>query len=199
MIYLLRHAEPLSDGERRYIGRTDLPLSPGGIEQAKGLGTFFADRPITAVYHSPLRRSRDTALHLAAGRFPLVSCEGIAEIHLGRWEGLSFREVRERFPDAYEERGRDILGFRPPEGESFRDCLQRSWQAWQGIIARHHENDEIVIVGHKGINRCLLSRLQAQPEETLLSIEQDYACLNRIRLLSGLAHVIDLNLHILEE
>ena len=175
VVYLLRHSETVSDGVRRYIGCSDTPLSDHGKLRAEQFGSMFATKDISAIYHSPLIRSRDTAILMnpPLGYPPLHVCAELSEICLGDWEGLPFADVQRDYPKAYAARGQDIANFRIPSGESFADCQARVVEAWQEITAQH-AGENIIIVGHAGVNRCMLSTLLHQDLAELFSIPQSY-------------------------
>jgi broad specificity phosphatase PhoE len=101
-VWLIRHGVTEST-EGRCYGWHDVPLSQAGIEQATNLAKQFARSRLDAVYASPLRRDLETARILAAPHDVLVqTLQGLAEIHFGDFEGLSYDEIQERFPDLYQ-------------------------------------------------------------------------------------------------
>jgi molybdenum cofactor cytidylyltransferase len=177
-IRLVRHGAIQSPGEpRRFIGHLDLPLTGEGIVQAERLGQSLGDVPLSAVFCSDLKRSKQTAEIIArAHGLACVQRSALREISLGQWEGLSFDAVRRSHPEAFMARGTDILHYRPPGGESFFDCTLRVVPAFYTILAETRGN--ILIVGHAGVNRILLSQVLGRSLEDLLEIEQDCGCLN---------------------
>ena len=181
-IYLARHGaiEP-HPGGRRYIGQLDLPLSGEGIRQAEALRERLRDAPLSAIYCSDLRRSVKTAEIIADphGITPRPRRD-LREVSLGEWEGRLFDEVRRQAPGAYHERGRDIVHFRPPGGESFSDCAARVLPALYDILRA--TTGTILITGHACVNRVLLSRAMGRSLDELFDIEQDYGCLNLIQV-----------------
>lgn len=192
-IYLLRHGALAGDNRERFIGQTDLPLAPKGIEQAGAMAQALRDKGIGAIHCSDLARSRQTAevighaLDLKASAHP-----ELREVSLGDWEGLLRREVAERWADQFAARGRDMDRYRPPGGESFADCLARAWPLWKTIT--HTDAAAIAIVAHAGVNRLLLCRLLGIPVQNMFRLGQDYGCVNiieldrrnvRLRLLNG--------------
>ena len=181
-IYLLRHGEILQEpGGRRYIGQADLPLSPAGIRQAERWQVFFETIDLAAVYCSDLQRSERTAQVIVRGHdMEVTPFAALREIDLGAWEGLLFETVRSGQRQAYEMRGRDPGGYRPPSGESFGDLQARLLPCFEEIVAAH--NGSILIVGHAGVNRVLLCHLLGMPLNHLFRIGQDYAALNVIRM-----------------
>lgn len=176
-IYLIRHGEISSSSPRRYIGSTDLRLTARGRDQAVRLGAYLASRSIGKIVCSPLARCRESAAILGS----YIGCEpeivpDLAEIDLGCWEGLTVQEVQQRYPGSYEERGRDLEGFRPPGGESFVDLLSRVWPAFTSIVAP--ASDSLAVVSHAGVNRVLLCHLLGMPLGNLFRLGQGYGCHN---------------------
>ncbi len=172
-LYLVRHGMPAFPGEKKQcIGWTDLPLSPEGRRQMEALGEDFAGRGIQRIYTSPLSRCVESAHILSGGRIPVEILEELREIGMGEWEGLTFEEIRSRYPAAYRERGLDMARFCPPGGESFVSCQQRALRALEKI--RAEENGPVVVLAHAGINRALISWKENRPLENLLQIPQGY-------------------------
>lgn len=192
-IYLARHgAVAHPDESRRFIGQMDLPLIEAGIRQAERLSEFLRETPLSAVFCSDLKRSIETAEIVARDHdLPCIPRRGLREVSLGQWDGMSFDSVIQSQPEAFEARGRDILHYRPPGGESFLDCMERVIPAFHAILAETQGN--LLIVGHAGVNRILLSQFLGRSMETLLKIEQDYGCLNVVTAQYGRFQVRQLN------
>ena len=192
-IYLARHCSVWHQGDvKRFIGHTDLPLSTLGLQQAEMLAEKLQHIPFTAIYCSDLRRSVETARII--GKFhgiEPVAISSFREIGLGEWEGLPVDEVRQRYPDEYEQRGRDFANFRAPGGESFLDCASRVMPALYEALRSTH--GDILIVGHAGMNRILICRILGKSLNELFDIPQDYGCLNLIRYCDSLFELDVLN------
>ncbi len=179
-IYLVRHGKISTDETEKYfIGQTDLMLDEEGRAQGKRLGRILSGIKVSAVFCSDLTRSFATAEIISDyhGISPVVKPE-LREISLGEWDGLSFSEVIKRYPDEYKQRGRDIVKFRPPGGESFHDCGERVIPAFEEIVRESQGN--IVIAGHAGVNRLIICHTMGLPVENLFNISQDYGCINII-------------------
>ena len=178
-IYLLRHGEIEMDNEKRYIGRLDLPLSVAGRQQAARLRDYLAKLEIEAVYCSDLSRARDTAQIICEiNNIKPILCKGLREINLGEWEGKTFSEIKEMFPDAYYRRGKDLSRFQPPGGESFHQCSIRGMTALYEILRNSKGN--ILAVAHAGLNRGIICHVLGIPLDHLFRIGQDYGCLNEL-------------------
>lgn len=177
-ILLLRHGSlQTMDDKKRFIGQTDLPLSGNGRRQARFWSRQLVDWPINAIFCSDLQRCRETADTIARDRRGVVTpLTELREIHLGRWEGMRFDQVKQWWPDAFAQRGRDIAGFRPPDGESFADLRQRVVRVFERQVGQHDGN--LLFVSHAGVLRVLLCDLLGMPTANLFRIDQGPAAMN---------------------
>jgi alpha-ribazole phosphatase len=178
-LYLVRHGAIISVAGRSYIGQIDIPLNEEGVDQAWALRKWLEPVRFSQVYSSDLLRAQRTSKIIAGARVKSIeTLPALREISLGEWEGFSFREIEQRFPEEYAARGRDIENWRPPGGESFADCRVRVMDALRGILSRSRGN--ILMVGHAGVNRLILCDVLGVPVSNLHSIGQDYGCVNII-------------------
>ncbi|MDR2821134.1 MAG: histidine phosphatase family protein [Desulfovibrio sp.] len=179
-ILLVRHGALPPNPERRFTGALDIPLSDAGRAQIRALGRELsaAARDVTAIVASDLARCRETAALLARhiGRdIPLHTDAALREINLGLWQGLTPAEVERAFPGQYAQRGQDMAGFCPPEGESFF-CVQRRALAALERWRKRCPDGILLVAAHAGVNRTLLARYLALPLAELQRIPQHYAC-----------------------
>ena len=179
-IHLIRHGEVENAGPPRYNGHADVGLSNRGRDQYRAMADRLADVPLTAVYSSDLSRCVWGA-ELIASRHnlkPLLHRE-LRELHIGDWEGLTWDEIQIRWPKEWANRLADIVNYRVPGGESTQDLHDRAIPTLRDIVARH-PGEELLIVGHGGMNRVLLLDAMGAPLSSLFRIEQTYCCLNII-------------------
>jgi alpha-ribazole phosphatase/probable phosphoglycerate mutase len=184
-VYLIRHGETAGAETMRYKGHIDVPLSENGIEQMRRLADFVGARcnvPLQAVYCSGLSRAVKSAEIIAEpfGLKPIV-VENFKERNFGVWEGMSFDEIQEKYPDAFSAWAENPLKFSPMEGESTLDVKERALKVFDEIIGKHN-GENIAIVAHGGVNRVILCELLGIPLENIFRIEQDFAALNVIEL-----------------
>lgn len=178
-IYLVRHGKPeFAGGEKRCIGRTDLPLSEEGKLQIQALSGQFERSDIERIYTSPLRRCVESAYILSGvlsqgqDLIPVEVVDGMEEIDMGVWENLTFAEIREAYPAGYEKRGLNMADFAPPGGESFSDCQKRALKVFETI--RKSSRGNVILMGHAGFNRTLICSKEGKRLRDLLSIPQEY-------------------------
>ena len=120
-VYLIRHAMPdIPLGERWCVGgRSDFPLGPVGRLQAALLPFMPELKDVSAVFCSTLIRARETAAALCPA--PRV-IEGLEEQDMGVWDGLSFVEIKEKYPSLYEARENN-LSLLPEGAEAAQKCI----------------------------------------------------------------------------
>ena len=104
-LLLVRHGLSSFNKERRIQGRDDLSnLSDEGHDQARRLGASLTEVPFDAIYSSPLQRAASTTASLLEGRGgsapPPVFDDGLLEVDLEPWSGMSIDELTERHPVA---------------------------------------------------------------------------------------------------
>jgi len=178
-VYLLRHGDSSRDDVRRYIGQTDQPLNETGRAQAEFWRRELSTVSFQTVFSSDLSRSIETAGIIVRGRGNMVkTLTGLREINLGDWDGMPMGEVCRRYPAEYEQRGANLAEHRPPGGESFNDLADRVLPLFEEIVNMASGN--LLIVGHAGVNRIILSHLLMVPREKLFQLHQEYGCLNII-------------------
>ena len=173
-LFLTRHGETDWNLRRRIQGSTDTDLNESGRRQAIQLAESLLlspDRP-EIVYTSGLKRARETA-EIAAGRLqvPCVVHEGLGEINFGLWEGLTWDQVEERYPELYTIWHTDRRYGHPPEGESYQDLLNRVLPALRDIIRREGGSDSgrrVLVVTHSAVIMSLLSHLNRTPFDEMV-------------------------------
>lgn len=179
-IFLIRHGEIEGSGESRYNGQSEVPLTLRGIEQYRELAQRLKGKPVAACYSSDLSRCLDGAGILCAGRDirPIPRAE-LRELSFGEWEGLTWSQLEERFPDQWRARMNDFVGYRAPGGESLNDLKERVLAMLREMLERHR-GDQLLVVAHGGVNRVVLLDALGAPPSSMFRIEQDFGCLNII-------------------
>jgi alpha-ribazole phosphatase len=190
--YLIRHGDTRQDQVKRYIGHTDLPLNALGRAQARALQKRLAPIPFDRIYSSDLHRCLETARIIAGPQGKGIrKLPSLREINLGEWEGQSMANIRQRFPDKFQDRGRDLAGFRTPGGESFRELQARVVPTFLDLI--NNTEGHLLVIAHAGVNRAILCHLLGRPLDELLEVPQAFGCLNIIERQGGRLIVKSIN------
>jgi probable phosphoglycerate mutase len=178
-VLLIRHGETVLSAEDRFAGSTDVELSDEGRRQARALDERLASRKIAAVYASPMHRTVETA-RLAIrshGLEPIVE-PGLREIDHGRWEGLTRKEVEQRFGNEYATWELDPFTFAPEGGEAGIAVMARALPVVRAIVERH-AGSTVAVVSHKATIRLVLASLLGIDARGYRDrLDQAPACLN---------------------
>ena len=182
----------------KYQGQTDVELSAEGKEQARLLAENFPFARVDTVWSSTLCRAAYTAQKIAE-RFSLTvnQTPALREIDFGAWEGLTYKEISERWPETL-----DAFWHRPdelkiPDGETFAQLQKRAVDKLNEIIAAS-DGKNVVIVAHGAINRVILVHALHMDLRYTWSIRQFNTAVNiinfdngyfTVELINGTAHL----------
>jgi phosphoserine phosphatase len=201
-LYLIRHGATEANLARPYRlqgARIDPPLAPLGVRQAELTRDALIIRPITQVFSSPLRRALETARIIAEPRsLPVATGDVLIECDVGRWEGLTYEQIRHQDADAYR-RFIDDPGRHPyPEGETFSQVAERVRPLLDRLL-EEHDGQSLVVVGHHVVNRVYLAGLLGLSPSQARQVKLDNCGISVVVRDDGRMHVATLNatLHLL--
>jgi probable phosphoglycerate mutase len=177
---LLRHGETPLSAEKRFSGRGDAALTEAGARQARSLAAYVARlATVDAVVSSPLLRARQTADVVAATLgLPVTEEPGFTETDFGEWEGLTFGEVQDKWPDELEAwlGSTDVA---PPGGESFSATAIRVRRA-RDLLLRRHPGGTVAVVSHVTPIKTLLRLALDAPPHALFRMHLDLTGVSEI-------------------
>lgn len=173
-IHLMRHGLPdYTVTDKSPTGQADPPLCDLGRSQTQAIARELSERNFHSIWTSDLKRAKETAdLMAEVLGCPVYVDPDLREINVGEWEGLSFAEIREKYPAEYEARGEYPLIYAPPGGESFLDLSKRAVRTYEKIQSR--EQGRVLLITHRGWLRSLLFAQGDIAEADLLSHAIDY-------------------------
>ena len=159
-LYLVRHGETESNRLGLALGRNDVPLNERGVLQAERLAAALSREPLAAVYASPLRRTLETARAVAAPHgLDATIDERLIEMDIGELDGLTFAEMRVRYPGLLEEWMSGPGPSMPmPGGERLVDVQERAWAAVMELAVRHAQ-EAVAAVTHNFVILSLLTKV----------------------------------------
>ncbi|MEV7595140.1 bifunctional RNase H/acid phosphatase [Streptomyces sp. NPDC089922] len=180
---LLRHGETALTPQKRFSGSggSDPELSPAGRRQAAAVAEALAARgTIQTVVSSPLRRCRETAAAVADRLGLAVTVEeGLREVDFGAWEGLTFGEVQERFPDDLKAWLDSPKAAPTGGGESFMAATRRISATRDRLLAAH-AGRTVLLVTHVTPVKILVRLALGAPPESLFRMELSAASLSAV-------------------
>ena len=145
-LYIARHGETAWNVENRVSGRTDIPLTERGLEQARLLAQNAMGKGIEVIIASPLLRARQTAQAVSdAIGVPVELDERLIELDFGTFEGAprtdpDFQYTRAQFPTCY------------PGGESAFKLAHRVYSCLEDV-KETYEGKTVLLVCHGGVCR----------------------------------------------
>lgn len=184
-LFLVRHGITEANYLGIYQGQADVPLSAKGRLQIAALRERLRDERFAVCYTSALARARVSAEILLEEHFcPLRSTPNLNELSYGAWEGLTRAQVRERYPDAWEEFLEDPIIHAAPGGETNADLRARVTRVL-AEIADQYQDEAILIVSHGGTLRAIIAGyLNLDPSESW-KLRIDNASLSVIDVYAG--------------
>jgi len=142
----------------------DADLSPHGLQYAKCLadyvnGTLNEFNDLT-LWTSCLKRTIQTAqgIRTRQERLPELN-----ELDSGVCEGMTYEEIAARYPVEFAARDHDKFRYRYPGGESYEDLLERV----QPVLLRLQTMDNVLVIAHQAVLRCLLGTLLNKENQEL--------------------------------
>ena len=180
-LFLIRHGESYYNTEDRIGGDSD--LTEKGLAQAVALADYFKQKRIPLIFTSQKKRTQQTASPIKEAQedctvIPLAEFD---EINSGICECMSYKRIRAQMPQVYAERRKDKYNYVYPEGEGYATMQERINRGIKKALYLSKPSDNIMIVGHRAVNRMILSHFMFRREEDVpfIYIPQDkfyYIC-----------------------
>ncbi len=199
-LLLVRHGTTEFNSTRRFAGYTDIALSDIGLRQVERLRERLTGEKITVAYSSDLKRAVTTAEAILTGHngCDIVRCPELREVNYGEVEGLTFQEIRSRYPQLAE----SVVDFNPgllkfPGGETFLEFMDRTAK-FLTRLNNHAPSDTVLVVSHSGPLRVLVLDLlrfersawwQLRIDNASLSIVETFARGAILNLLNDTSHL----------
>ena len=183
-LLLLRHGDIGEQYHDRYIGSTDVSMSPLGHQQVRAIRTLLGkERPCQCI-SSPMTRCRETAaVIMEAADIKFTVDPDLREIDFGRWEGMAFEEILKAFPEEMDRWSEFKTDFAFPGGERIVDFQARIIGVAHRLVT--NPADTILVCTHGGVIRLLICHfLGLQPWQYIL-FKVKHASLTTIELFDG--------------
>jgi len=160
-IILIRHTESIGNKMKVYAGSTDYELTEDGITQihdvVNQLERILDKESIDNLYSSPLQRC--TILSEEIGKLIGLTKHidnRLSETNFGLFEGKTYNDLKNEFPEILDKWNKDIIHFQIPKGESLIMCEERISSFCEEL---KWKNEDSIIVSHGGIIKLILLNL----------------------------------------
>ena len=152
-LILIRHGQTEMNAQSLYFGKLNPPLNDLGISQAYQEREKLLNIDYDNIYSSPLERAKQTAEICNYLDKDIVYDSNLEEINFGIFEGLTFKEISEKYPVEVKKMKEDWKEYNYVTGESPKEMLQRAVSFLE--ILDYTKNN--LIVAHWGIINSIIS------------------------------------------
>lgn len=159
-IIMVRHGQSESNVKKTFTGQLNAPLTEAGREQARRMARYLDKYRVDKIYVSSLERAVETAQPIALRQnCPMEKRDELMEINSGLWQGLTFTEIAEKYPQTYEVWRSDIGKTTPEGGETCRELYDRVTEFFKKVLAMPEET--LCLVCHATPIRMMESYIRA--------------------------------------
>ena len=164
-LFLVRHGETWFNREDRIGGDSD--LTDKGLAQANALAEYFAHERIPIIFTSNHKRTLQTATPIAAKQehCSIIALPEFNEIYAGVCDGMTYGEISARRPEVAAGRMNNKYDYVYPGGESYAAMEERIHRGLQKVFYLNNYADNIMIVGHRAVNRMILADFVFRPKQ----------------------------------
>lgn len=156
-LILIRHGETAWNLEKKYLGFTDIGLNSRGIKQARKLKGRLNKEKISQVYSSDRKRAIETA-KIIFKELEIEKMPDLREMHFGCFEGLTYREIMQKYPKAYKKWLTHPFAAAIPQGESLGNFKKRIVNAFKKIVSSCPQKTAAVVC-HGGVIAIFLTHI----------------------------------------
>ena len=191
-LLLVRHANIGPQYAGRYVGSTDVPAEPQGLQQARELAGLVQSRRPGRCFCSPLVRARQTAEAICESTSLRIEFdEDLCEVDFGEWEGKAFDEIAAEDPAMVDRWAEFSDDFTFPGGESVGGFLSRIHRAADRLAK--DSADVVLVVTHAGVMRGMICHFLGLPSSNYLLFGVRHATCTTIELADGKGVLSGLN------
>jgi glucosyl-3-phosphoglycerate phosphatase len=165
-IILWRHGRTGWNSEGRFQGQEDIDLDAAGKEQAAAAAHHLQNTSPARIISSDLRRARDTAAALATLTGTEIDTDPrLRETYLGQWQGLTFADITDRFPNEVQQWNAGSVEVRPGGGETRAEMALRMGESLREAAESLDPDGTVVVVTHGGAARVGIAHMLGLPPE----------------------------------
>ena len=158
-LILVRHALTVDNQKSRLSGHIDSSISEEGREQIDKITNYLKDFDIDKIYTTTSSRTKDTVKKLSELKFiEIIEKESLKEISFGDFEGLTFDEIKDKYPKEFQDMIEKGYEYKYPNGESLIDSYNRVCIELDNIIS-NNDNRTILICSHGETIRNIITYL----------------------------------------
>jgi len=175
-LILVRHGQTAWNMGEIFRGHIDIDLDETGLKQVELLGQHLAGRKIEAVFSSPLQRAVKTARAIASRHgLDVQTTDALIDFNFGHWEGMTVPDVKQKFPEVFDEWSKNPHLVRVPGGDTLDDVTARSMALVRDVVEKY--SSSVALVSHRVVSRILMLAMMGLDNSHFWNIRQDTASL----------------------
>ena len=192
-LFLVRHGLSSFNKKGLIQGRIDESyLTNEGYKQAKLTGNILNEIEFDQIYSSPLKRAADTAKEIEKcfkENFDIHFDKNLLEVDLHKWSGLTSEDIKNKYKDSYliwkndpeklELKNKDNITYKP-----IQELFEQAKEFFHDLRESNNnkKNQNILIIAHNAILRCLILYLLKKPNKGFRKIRLDNASISIINI-----------------
>ncbi len=190
-LFFVRHGLSSFNKKGLIQGRIDDSyLTEEGYEQAKLTGSILKEIKFDQIYSSPLKRAAETAKEIEKcfkENFDINYDKNLLEVDLYKWSGLTSKDIKSKYKDSYliwkndpeklELKNKENITYKP-----IQDLFEQAKVFIKNLRAENKKNQNILIIAHNAILRCIILYLLNKPNKGFRKIRLDNASISIINI-----------------
>jgi phosphoserine phosphatase len=178
-LILIRHGETNWNKNEIYRGRADVTLNKTGLRQAELVGQYLSAEKIDVIYSSPLKRALKTARAISAQqKIKVKTVESLTDFDYGEWQGMTGAEVKEKYPELYQDWLDTPEQVGMPGGERLENVSSRVIPFLDDAVKRCRQG-KIVLVSHRVVLKVIICAVLCLSNAQVWNIRLDNGAITR--------------------
>lgn len=192
-LILVRHALTVDNQNNRLSGHIDSAISEKGKEQIHKITNYLKDFKIDKIYTTTSSRTKDTVKKLSELKsIDIIEKENLKEISFGDFEGLTFKEIEDKYPEEFQDMIKKGYEYKYPNGESLIDSYNRVCTELDNIIS-NNDGKTILICSHGGTIRNIITYLISNSYKYHWNFKIDNGSVTILEIQDGFSVITTMN------
>lgn len=192
-LILVRHALTNDNQDSRLSGHIDSMVSEEGKKQIKKLTNYLKNVHIDKIYTTTSKRTKDTVYELSNLKYiNIIEKENLKEINFGDFEGMTFDEIKSKYPEEFQKMINEGYNYKYPNGESLIMTYGRVAKEVDEIIL-NNKDKTVLICSHGGTIRNIITHLISSSYEYHWNFRIDNASISILEVENGFAVINTMN------
>ena len=184
----IRHGESELNQEKKFFGWLNPHLTEKGRNQAKNIIEKIPEYDF--IFSSPLNRTLETANIINKLNKEIIVDEKLKEINFGDFEGLSYEEIKLKFPIEVENWLKMSYEYKFPNGESPLELIDRC----KIFIDTHkNSNGTFLIITHFGIINAILCSYISENIKSFWKFKPHFASITTLEYINEYFSLVNFN------